>query len=54
MTDDIKLKIKAEAFLRMTGMLPGNHKDEWTEWQENNKTIIFHLMNAVEHVLEAT
>ena len=64
MTDNIRFEIMSEAFLRMTGMLvPGKdawqgpsiseRKAAWTEWQDNNRTIIFHLMNAVEHVLEA-
>ena len=67
MTDNVKFEIMADAFLRMTGMLapgkdaregPSSYTDErwmaWAEWRENNRAIIFHLMNAVEHVLEAT
>ena len=62
MNENIKFEIKADAFLRMTGMLaPGkaawqgpSHSERakaWEKWQDDNRTIIYSMMEAIESIL---
>ncbi len=63
MNANIRFEIIADTFCRMTGMLaPGKdawagpshdeRRQEFTRWNDEHKTIIFQMLNAVEHVMD--
>ena len=62
MNKNTRFEIKADAFFRMTGMLPigksmiggashSERQEAWDKWNEDNRTIISAMLSATDSVL---